>query len=300
MNRTRLPLNALRIFEVAARLQSFKQAADELSVTPTTVSNQIRQLEREWNIPLFERRTRQLLLTEPGRELSRVVSRAFDDIRVEVDAIVGITRKVVNLAVGPIFGSRWLIPRLSRFRRQHPDIELILHHSPRISSVDEMKTDIAIDWGDGAWRDLEFTHLFDIVYAPVVSPTVIDKTGDDWQVTDLLEYPIIHQYDRSEWLTWFKLAGIDNPVFEDETIITDSNVVTQAAIDGQGVALGIFPFIQGEVDSGRLLRPFKVDLTPHRAYHLLTRVGARQRVEIASVCNWLISEVSQSQAEQNP
>jgi len=296
MNKSRLPLNALRIFEVAARLQSFKQAAVELSVTPTTVSNQVRQLESEWNIQLFERRTRQLVLTETGRSLSRVVSRAFEDIGLEIDAIVGTANKVVSLAIGPIFGARWLIPRLNRFRRQHPDIELILHHSPRISSAEELNTDIAVDWGDGNWRGLEATHLFDIVYTPVVSPALQEKNGDIRQATDLLNYPIIHQFDRSEWLAWFKQAGISNASFDDETIITDSNVITQAVIDGQGVALGIFPLIQNEVDTGRLLRPLGIDLKPRRAYHLLTRADSRQGSEASLVCNWLVSEARQSQA----
>lgn len=106
-----LPLTALRTFEAAARRMSFKDAAEELCVSPTTVSNQIRQLERDWGCLLFVRKTRQVVLTDAGRSLAWVLSRAFDDIRTEIESHVETPRKSVTLAVGPIFGSRWLIPR---------------------------------------------------------------------------------------------------------------------------------------------------------------------------------------------
>lgn len=141
----RLPLTALRTFEAAARRLSFKGAAEELCVSPTTVSNQIRQLERDWGCLLFLRKTRQVVLTDAGRSLAGVLSRAFDDIRTEIEGHIEVSRKAVTLAVGPIFGSRWLIPRLNRFRRQHPKIELVLHHSPRIISAEGMQTAIAVD-----------------------------------------------------------------------------------------------------------------------------------------------------------
>lgn len=286
----RLPLTALRTFEAAARLQSFKQAAIELCVTPTTVSNQIRQLERDWDVLLFERKTRQLLLTDTGRSLSRVVSRAFDNISAEIDRSINIAKKVVTLAIGPAFGSRWLIPRLDLFRRNNAGIELILHHSPRISDAGGLSTDIAVDWGTGDWGGLDVTHLLDIVYAPVLSPALARSKGAIKEPQDILDLPILHQHDRSEWLAWFEMAGITNPDIADDTIIVDSNVITQAALDGQGITLGIFPFIQNEVDAGRLLRPFNIDYKPRRAYYLLTMPGARRKPEVDIVCRWLERE----------
>lgn len=288
--RHRLPLTALRTFEAAARLQSFKRAAEELCVTATTVSNQVRALERDWNIALFERKPRQLLLTDAGRSLSQVVSQAFADISAEIETNINVSKKTITLAIGPAFGSRWLIPRLNRFRHNHPDIELILHHSPRIRDVRELTTDIAVDWGDGGWSGLEATHLLDIVYAPVLSRSLIEKRGAITQAADILKFPIIHQFDQSEWRAWFALAGIDDVVIDDETIITDSNVITQAALDGQGVALGIFPLIQNEVDAGRLIRPLPLHLKPKRAYYLLTPPDTRSKAEIDKVCQWLESE----------
>jgi LysR family glycine cleavage system transcriptional activator len=286
----RLPLTALRIFEVAARLQSFKQAAEELNVTPATVSNQVRRLERDWDCLLFIRKPRQLLLTDAGRSLAQVVSRSFDDIRTEIDTHIARLNKTITLAVGPIFASRWLIPRLNRFRRQHPGIELVLHHGPRISAVQDMITDVAVDWGTGGWSGLEFTHLMNILYLPVLSPALARAKGGLDKPADLARFTILHQHDRSEWRAWLASARVSQLDFVDETIIADANVAVQAAIDGQGVALGTFPFIQSDLDSGRLICPLDIALEPTRCYHLLTRPGARKNVEIESVCAWLANE----------
>ncbi len=154
-SRPRLPLTALRTFEAAARHESFKAAAEELGLSPTTVSNQIRGLERDWGCKLFERRTWQVVLTDTGRSLSRVVHDAFAAIRAEIEARVGPARTPVTLAAGPIFAARWLSPRLTRFHRIAPEVELILHHGARITGAAAMTTDLAVDWGEGAWSGLD-------------------------------------------------------------------------------------------------------------------------------------------------
>lgn len=288
--RHRLPLTALRTFEAAARLQSFKDAADELCVTPTTVSNQIRQLERDWGRLLFVRKTRQVVLTDTGRSLARVVGASFEAIRAEIEGQIAVTRKPVTLAVGPIFASRWLIPRLGRFRAAHPGIELILHHGPRITSAENMTTPVAIDWGHGDWTGLDAHHLFGIRYVPVLSPALAAARGGIARPGDLLRFPIIHQHDRTEWNAWAKLAGLRDLETAENAVIDDSNVVTEAAIDGQGVALGIFPFLDKDVAHGRLIRPFDIELEPTRSYHLLVRHGALKNAEIAALCEWLRAE----------
>ena len=288
--RQRLPLNALRTFEAAARLQSFKEAAEELCVSPTTVSNQIRQLEKDWGCLLFLRKTRQIVLTDTGLSLSRVVRQSFDAISDEIEAHIAVSKKPVTLAVGPIFGARWLIPRLSLFRNRYPGIELILHHGPRITSATNMTTAVAVDWGYGDWAGLDAVRLFDIRYVPVVSPALLRDRGKLCSLEDLTRFPILHQHDRSEWTAWLELAGLPKLTFAEETVIEDSNVVTQAAIDGQGVALGIFPFVEKEVDSGVLLRPFEVELAPARSFFLLTRPDAQKSREISAVCDWLRRE----------
>jgi LysR family glycine cleavage system transcriptional activator len=292
LSRPRLPLTALRSFEAAARLLSFKAAAEELRVTPTSVSNQIRQLESEWGCQLFVRKTRRVVLTDAGRSLSRVLSRAFDDIRTEVESHISTNRRTVTLAVGPIFGSRWLIPRLSRFYRQHPNIELVLHNSPRITSAEQLFSMIGVDWGIGEWTGLDARRLFEIVYIPTLSPALLAERGGIAQPSDLARYPIIHQWDREEWNAWFKLVRCSDLRFTQETTMRDSNIVLQAAIDGQGVIMGTFPFLRLEVEAGRLVCPLDVPLHPARAYHLINRPGARALPEVQAVCEWIETEAA--------
>ncbi len=287
-----LPLAALRTFEAAARHLSFKHAAEELCVSATTVSNQIRRLERDMGCKLFIRKTRAVVLTDAGRSLSRVLTRSLEDIRAEVETHVRSSRKSVSLAVGPIFASRWMIPRLDRFRDDLPDIDLELHNSPRITDASLMTSDIAVDWGTGTWGGLEATPLLRIVYSPVLSTDLTRRTGSPKAPKDVAKFPIIHQQDRSEWMEWLKLAGCEGLPLNDTATIVDTNVVIQAAIDGQGMALGIFPFCQADVDAGRLLKPFDLDLSPTRSFHLLTRPGPRQRREVDDVFKWLVTEAN--------
>ena len=292
MHPRNLPLAALRTFESAARHLSFKQAAEELCVSATTVSNQIRRLEQELGCKLFIRRTRAVVLTDAGRSLSRVLSRSLEDIRLEVETHMRARRKSVSLAVGPIFGSRWMIPRLDRFGEDLPGIDIELRNSPRITDASMMTADIAIDWGIGQWVGLENTPLFEIVYSPVLSPALAERLGMPTCPEEVARFPVIHQQDRHEWQEWLKVAGRVGMPLTDKATIVDTNVVIQAAIAGQGMALGIFPFCQSEVDSGRLIKPFDIDLTPTRSFHLLTRPGARQRREIDEVCKWMIKEAA--------
>ncbi len=283
----RLPLTALRSFEAAARLLSFKAAAEELRVTPTSVSNQIRQLELDWGCLLFVRKTRKVFLTDAGRSLARVMSRAFDDIRAEVETHISSNRKTVTLAVGPIFGARWLIPRLSKFYRLNPNIELVLHHSPRITDVEQLVATVAVDWGTGDWQGLNAHRLLDVIYRPVLSPSLLAECGGLASPADLARYPIIHQWDREEWNAWLKLVGQPDLRFARETVTRDSNLALQAAMDGQGVVMGTFPFVLGEVASGRLVCPFETELHPARGYYLLNRPGARSVPAVNAVCAWI-------------
>ena len=296
MRRTprKLPLTALRTFEVAARRLSFKDAADELCVSATTVSNQIRELERDWRCKLFIRKTRAVVLTDEGRSLSRVLTKAFDDIRAEVEAFGQSTRKTVTLAVGPIFGTRWLVPRLAQFRSDLPNIELILHESPRITDAVMMGTHLAVDWGEGSWSGLQNYHLMDITYAPVLSKALMAERGGLKSPKNLARYSIIHQRDRSEWAAWLALAGCAGLTLKEEITITDTNMVMQAALEGQGVSLGIFPFVDQELKAGKLVKPFDIELKPTRSFYLLAKPSSERTPEVASVIRWLLDQAGAS------
>ena len=296
MRRTprKLPLTALRTFEVAARRLSFKDAAEELCVSATTVSNQIRELERDWRCKLFIRKTRAVVLTDEGRSLGRVLTKAFNDIRAEVEAYGQSTRKTVTLAVGPIFGSRWLVPRLTQFRSDLPNIELILHDSPRITDAAMMDTHLAVDWGEGSWSGLQNYHLMDIMYAPVLSKALMVERGGLESPKHLARYSIIHQRNRSEWMSWLTLAGCAGLTLKEEITITDTNMVMHAALEGQGVSLGIFPFVEQELKAGKLVKPFDIELKPTRSFYLLAKPSSERTPEVALVIRWLLDQAGTS------
>jgi LysR family glycine cleavage system transcriptional activator len=251
-------------------------------------------LERDWRCKLFIRKTRAVVLTDEGRSLSRVLTKAFDDIRAEVEAHGQSTRKTVTLAVGPIFGTRWLVPRLAQFRSDLPNIELILHESPRITDAVMMGTHLAVDWGEGSWSGLQNYHLMDITYAPVLSKALMAERGGLKSPKNLARYSIIHQRDRSEWAAWLTLAGCAGLTLKEEITITDTNTVMHATLEGQGVSLGIFPFVDKELKAGKLVKPFDIELKPTRSFYLLAKPSSERTPEVASVIRWLLDQAEAS------
>jgi LysR family glycine cleavage system transcriptional activator len=285
--RQRLPLAALRTFEAAVRLESFKDAAEELGVSATTVSNQIRMLESNWGCQLFVRNTRQVVPTEIGQSLGRVVRQSFDAIEQEIEHHIANRKVSVSLAVGAIFGARWIMPRLEQLRQDLPQIALTLRRGRRVTSPNDMPATVVVDWGLGDWPGLESEPLMRIEYTPVLSPSLMKKAPSPLSVQDLRLLPLLHQQDRSEWTAWLQLAGASTANATDEMIIEDSHVATQAALLGQGVVLGILPFIEDDLNKGLLVQPFEKKLRPAKAYYLLTRPGAQKRPEVRAVCDWL-------------
>ena len=293
---TRLPLNALRAFEAAARLLSFKGAANELGITPASVSNQIRKLERDSACQLFVRKARHVELTPAGLALAETTAAALRDLREAMEKLGGRRRKKVVLGVGPIFGTRWLIPRLQSFIAAHPDIELTLEQGQRISKSQRMATDLAIDWGDashctGDWSGLQTLRLLEIFYLPVASPALLNA-GPVETVADLIRFPIIHQQDKSVWEAWIASAGAGNLKLAKNIVMADSNMAMQAAIDGQGIALGVFPLIETEISAGTLVCPFTTRLQPAQAYYLLAKEAIAPGSAADAVRQWLVEQAS--------
>ena len=283
-----LRLASLRAFESAARNMSFKQAADELNVTPTAVSHQVKSLEQQLDCRLFIRKARQVQLTDEGREMFATLKRAFDDIG-ETSARVRSRRgrDVVTLGLGPIIGTRWLAPRLGDFWGRHPDIDLRLHHSNFPLQHNSAQFDLAIAWGDGHWPGMETLPFIKIEVTPVMSASLAAPESP----ADLLASPLIHERDRNGWRQWLQAAGLDRPDDPPGTVIDDANLVLQTALDGQGVALGILPFIEPDIAAGRLQRPFQLAVDPGRAYYLIHRKDGLGKPAIEQVKRWLMDQI---------
>ena len=281
-------LQSLRHFEAAARHLSFKLAANELSVTPTAVSHHIRNLEAQLDCLLFERKTRQVNLTHQGRDLFNALYKSFNEIDEVIAQIKSHhERDVVTLGLGSIIGARWLAPRLGDFWSRHPDIDLRLHHTALPWHQDTDHFDLAIAWGDGNWTTPEFMPFIQIQVTPVLSPEL--KPPDT--IEDLFDYPLIHEGSRDAWCRWFEAAGVDRGIELTGMVIDDANLVLQAALDGQGVALGILPFVREELTNGRLVRPFELSIEPDQAYYLLYRGDRLGKAAIKTVRDWLIEQI---------
>ena len=293
-------LSTLRTFEAAARHMSFKSAAGELFVTPTAVSHQIRTLEKQLDCLLFERKTRQVLLTKEGHELYVSVQKAFDGIEETTRRISSrTTRDVVTLGLGPIIGSRWLAPRLGQFWAEHSDIDLRLHHSPLPIHQRIEQCDLAIAWGDGNWPTMQVEHLFDIQVTPVFSRCGLFEHATFTTPKEILHYPIIHQRDRKGWKQWLAEAGACEGDDITGTVIEDANIVLQIALDGQGLALGILPFINEDIVSGRLTQPFELAVNPGNAYYLIYRQKAFKRNAVKQVRNWITEQITQAEIKES-
>jgi LysR family glycine cleavage system transcriptional activator len=286
---------ALRAFEAAARHLSFTRAADDLNVTQAAVSHQIKLLENHLGFPLFTRLTRRLLLTNEGQILYASVYEAFDQIEGAIEKLTsGIGDQVLTVSLTPYFSSKWLTVRLSQFWALHPNIDLRLHHSLIPGQFDQSEIDLAITWGLEDWPDLDSKQLMVSKVVPVCSPGLVNPDRPLSSLDDLCKHTLLHENDYSLWTLWLERAGVKNVRLKRGSTMDDSNVLLQAAIDGQGVALGSDFLCADDLDAGKLMMPFPLELAIPYSYYIVYKPGALSRPKINAFYHWLLSEAESS------
>ena len=288
MKRSRLPLTALRSFEVAGRLQSFTLAAEELSISQAAVSRQVRELEILLGKPLFERGHRSVSLTRSGEQMLSTLTPAFDEIGASVDRLrQDKAARTVIVSTEPSFASAWLVRNLSSFREEAPDIDLVLDADPRLVEFRAAKATLAIrhsaDRSD--WPRVEIRHLVDVKMIPVAAPHLLDKIPSINHPSELLQLPLLHEESRSVWQAWFAAAGVVTPV-QRGTVFTDGGLVLQAALQGEGVALIDAFFVQDDLQANRLCQPFQLSI-PHGAYWLVAKRFTDLSRDAVGFMRWL-------------
>lgn len=291
MAHRRLPsLSALRAFEAAARHESAKQAAEELSVTATAISHQIRLLEESLGVALFLRKPRKLELTDPGRELQQVLETAFDTIATTVSRLsAGPCRQAITLSTTPAIAVRWLVPWVCLLRDSHPNIDLRFHTSHEPVALDGVTADVAIRYGDGRWPGLVAEKLFDNTFVPTCSPHL--GLHDP---ADLPKHSLIHFRAQGaasapiHWAAWQKLAKVPGLDASAGLVFSDETHAISAAIDGQGVALMSRQLIESEVRSGRLMQPFGPELEG-KPFHLVYPESRRDDPTVLAVREWVMA-----------
>jgi LysR family glycine cleavage system transcriptional activator len=285
------PLNSLKSFEAAGRLLSFTAAARELNVTQAAISHQIKVIEDYLGIALFDRYPRRLALTEQGKLLLPEVTEAFDRVS---GAIASLDSQQysnkISVRLGPSFAARWLSPRLKYFWLQYPEVDLSLFHVANAPTDFEREDiDIAVTYGDGNWPGVVAERLLALDFFPVCSPAFMTNDKPLTELENLRYYSLLHDADYQCWRDWLALAGLDGINADKGNIIDDTNVLIQAAVDGQGIALGSSAFIQDHLDSGRLVRPFEIILVPDKAYYVVCPPSHLKNPAVQHFKDWLLS-----------
>ncbi|MDX1456386.1 MAG: LysR substrate-binding domain-containing protein [Marinobacter sp.] len=291
MGYRRLPsLSALRAFESAARHESAKLAAQELSVTATAISHQIRGLEDALGISLFVRKPRQLELTSQGRELQQVLEAAFDNIHRVVDRLTTApARQAITLSTTPAIAVRWLLSWVCILRESHPDIDLRIHASHEPVALDGVTADLAIRYGDGRWPGLAAEKLFDNTFIPACSPLL-----DLHEAADLPNHPLIHFRPQTpsvapmDWAGWQVQARVPGLDVSAGLVFSDETHAISAAIGGQGVALMSRQLIEDELAEGRLMQPFGPELEG-KPFYLVYPENRRQDPTIQAIRDWVMA-----------
>ncbi len=290
MSARRLPsLSSLRAFEAAARHESAKQAAQELSVTATAISHHIRGLEDALGVTLFVRKPRQLVLTRQGDELFQALETAFDSIGDAVERLQTVpARQAATLSTTPAVAVRWLLPWVCLLRDSHPDIDLRIHASHDPVALDGVTADLAIRYGDGHWPGLVAEKLFDNTFVPACSPH-LGLEG----VEDLSAHPLIHfrPQGRSiaplDWAGWQKCAGIPDLDVSAGLVFSDETHAISAAVGGEGVALMSRPLIADELAERRLVQPFGPELEG-KPFYLVYPERRRHDPVILAIRDWVM------------
>ena len=284
------PLNALRTFEAAARRLSFTEAAGELHVTQAAVSHQIRTLEDWFGFPLFIRSGRRLSLTDKGAQLLPSVSGALSQLRTAVEDLTDPGRDLrLTISTMYSFAATWLVPRLRRFRQEHPDIEVRLTNDEKIIDFRVEDVDMAVRYGLGGWPDVVAERWLEEDVFPVCSPALLEETPLDTPA-DLANHTLIHDDHEINWRLWLRTAGVTGVSPDRGPFYQTTALAIQAALDGQGVALGRGALVATQIETGALVRPFDLSLPDEMAFYVVYPPAATGSRKVQLFTDWLFRE----------
>jgi LysR family glycine cleavage system transcriptional activator len=287
-----LPLNALRAFDAAARHLSLTGAAKELSVTHGAVSRQVLALEQRLGEPLFVRTARGLVLTAAGRTLAAGTHEAFHKLETSLEAVASHRGpKVIAISTLASVAARWLVPKMIRFQRQRPDLDLRVTTSSRLIDLRREGVDLAIRYGAGQWPGLHAVRLFEPREFPVCAPQVARQLHSP---AELAEHTLLHDMNTTRWAGWLKVAGVSEALARKGPVFEDMNVVLQAAIEGEGVALASQTMVKADLDAGRLVKPFDLELPVELSYWVVCAPEALKDPDVGAVLEWLVEEAAET------
>lgn len=293
MNRTLLPLNALRAFEVAARHLSFTEAAKELHVTQGAVSRQIKNLESQLETILFHRLHRQLVLTDQGQMLLTPLTEAFT-IMGDIIKKLSVQGTYLSLKVHPTFAIRWLIPRLYKFQNLHPEIQVRFTTSNTNVDFKREIFDIGITYRAEKKEGVSREKIMDELLTPVCSPDLLNQELPLAKPEDLKHHVLLHNNpDQREWRSWAQKIGLNDLPFDSGQVFDVDDAAIQVATTGLGIALGELFLIKKDIIAGRLVAPFKNSEVKTGDYHIAWPETNDNKSSIRLFREWLLHEISQ-------
>jgi LysR family glycine cleavage system transcriptional activator len=290
-------LRALSAFEAAARLGSFRQAADELGITRSAVSHQIKALELGIGVPLFSREARRPELTVAGHSYYPVVREAFDQIEAQTVALrPQSSDNELTVQVYVTVALKWLIPKLHDFERRYPDMRVRLSTAYFDWDFDEGNVDAAFILARNRGNH-HYHTMYRSLLSPVCSPELLRGANPIRTPEDLRKHKLLYVYTAEEdWRIWLASAGVSGIELSDRLAFDSYILAQEAAIEGRGVAMTIGPFATDEIRSGRLVQPFSL-MVPHRHnWVFCCETTHRLKPKIKRFENWLLEQVAADRA----
>lgn len=287
----RLPsIKALRALEAVGRLGSVRRAAEELNLTRSAVSHQLRFLEAELGFPLTGREGRGVLLTARGERYAREVRAALRALARAGEETAGpeLAGKL-TVSCTPGFATYWLCPNVGRFLGDHPNVDLTIVSPRRLDDVTASEVDVFIAYGQGGWPGMWTELLAEARFAPICSPRLLQQGLRE--PADLARFRLLHLGDRTDWLRWLAAARLGH-MDGDGIVFSDMNLVLSAAIAGQGVAMGDTMTSTNALASGALVQPFPLTIPASGAYHLVADPAAVGAPLVRAFLAWLRGELT--------
>lgn len=296
-SRRLLPLNALKAFEAAGRHLNFTAAAEELSVTLSAISHQIRQLEELLGVPLFHRTRKGLVLSTEGQLILPDVQEGFDHLASALSKLEARRGEgILTVSMLSTFAMRWFIPRLPRFQEQYPDIEVRITTSIKPADLEREGIDCAIRHGDGHWPGVSATRLFSESLVPVAHPKFAKGKDAVRKPADLKGHKLLHSQNRREdWRIWLNAAGIKDKAIDPNSgpVFETRSYAIQAAVQGMGIAVMDPELAAEEITAGRLVKLFDGTALPlTNAYWFVCLEHMADAPRIKAMRDWLVSDVA--------
>jgi len=289
------PLNLFRAFDAASRHLSFTLAAEELLVTQSAVSQQIRQLEEFLDVRLFRRLPRGLELTHEGTALAGAVSEALNMIGRACGKLADPTAPaILSVNAAPAFASKWLAPRLKRFMDRHENIRVTLLSSSDPVNFNRQDIDVAIRWGGDDWDGMHADPIGDGAALAVASPTLLTGPLAGATLQELRHLTLLQVIHQPHWTLWAEAAGLGETGFADTLYYGDAGLMIDAALQGQGICFATPLLVEAELKAGRLNPIAGSEIRLPERFHLLCNLDMRDKPKISLFREWLLGEATGS------